>query len=132
LDAILPTCEYSIHLVEIVIPLLPPPAAFAGAGDAGLGAGFGAGAGFDLPLLGFGAAIFIKFCKSNTYVCNGFYWNTDDADLQGCFIFIGIHCDTNRCTDFTDFTDAVRIFFNPNALFQAKNKKNPYRVREIC
>jgi hypothetical protein len=56
------------------------------------------------------------------------------SNFFGCFIFrlhFGIHCDTNGCTDFTDFTDAVRIFFYPNALFRAKNKKNPYRIREI-
>jgi hypothetical protein len=26
-------------------------------------------------------------------------------------LHFGIHCDTNGCTDGTDFTDAVRIFF---------------------
>jgi hypothetical protein len=52
----------------------------------------------------------------------------------GYFIFrlhFWIPCDTNRCTDFTDFTDAVRIFF----IFCWKPsigvKKNPYRIREI-
>jgi hypothetical protein len=57
---------------------------------------------------------------------NEIFW-----DVSFYRLHFGIHCDTNGCTDFTDFTDAVRIFLNPNALFRAKNKKNPYRVREI-
>jgi hypothetical protein len=64
---------------------------------------------------------------------NGIFLGLNGIDL-GCFIFrlhFGIPWDTNGCTDFTDFTDAVRIFF----IFCSKPsigvKKNPYRIREI-
>jgi hypothetical protein len=48
------------------------------------------------------------------------------ADLRGCFIFrlhFWIPCDTNGCTDFTDFTDEYGFFWNSCSESKQKNKK---------
>jgi hypothetical protein len=52
------------------------------------------------------------------------FWDFWDFQWDALFLgyTFGIHCDTNRCTDFTDFTDGYG-FLEPKCLVLGKKIK---------
>jgi hypothetical protein len=56
---------------------------------------------------------------------NGIFLGLNGIDFLGFYemLHFWIHCDTNGCTDFTDFTDWYRFFLGIHARNPSKKTK---------